>query len=126
MNNQTLVERDGWLYVLYQYPEYDKPEMVKVYWPLAIRAQQFKASYGDEYIGRELRDLREGKYEMSRNDSLFPPIVFRLPRGGQTHAEFTETEPIPEPKQRGKKLDVRWRYGKWEKHTARGWQATSS
>jgi hypothetical protein len=119
---ETLVERDGWLYVLYQYPVYEKPEMVNIYWPLKIRAQQFISNYGNEYIGRELRDLREGKYEMPRINTL-APITFRLPDGGKTVAEFTETKPIPEPKQRGKKLEVRWRYGKWEKNTARGWRA---
>jgi hypothetical protein len=51
---ETLVERDGWLYVLYQYPVYEKPEMVNIYWPLKIRAQQFISNYGNEYIGREL------------------------------------------------------------------------
>jgi|ERR1051325_1647107 hypothetical protein len=119
---ETLIERDGWLYVLYQYADYNKPEMVKIYWPLKIRSGDFISRYGAHHIGNQLRDIRDGRYELAYGNGS-EPITFRLPDGGQTRAEFTETEPIPEPKQRGKKFPVRWNGGRWQKCTARGWIA---
>ena len=83
---------------------YDKPIRVERWWPLP-------AATNCVYEGDYARYCGEGVYKIGYH-------TFRLPQGGQTKcAQITETS-ILAPRTR---LATRWRDGKWEKQTSRGW-----
>ena len=118
-DKETLYEKDGWLYVRCEIANWSKPERHIHYWPTGIRMLDFAMREGFEEankrIGMKLTYQGNGVYY----DEKF--TTYRLQDGSQTKPAWTETESIPEPKQRGKKLETTYRDGAWHKYTARGW-----
>lgn len=113
----TLQERDRWLYVVLVENEYDKPERRALWYPLKLWAPDFRRYYGEDKIGQPLEYAGSGGRYRDKDG-----LRYELVNGGATVPEFSETEPIPPPVQRGKKLPVRYQNGYWQKETARkGW-----
>ena len=115
----VLDERDGWIYAKETTTDYFEPRYIIHWWPTGIRWYQFKQWFADEdharaAIGRVLYPMSNTSYQDERG------WAYRLPQGGQTKPDYTETVPIPEPKQRGRKFPIEWKNGEWWKHTARG------
>lgn len=110
---KTLQERNNWLYLVTVDFMYDKPIQIKSFWPLGMKASDYKRTYGAERIGQKMyRGHNPGEY--FGEDSL----LYRLVNGGATVAEFNEQSEVPKPKT---KLECIWRYGRWEKKTSKGW-----
>lgn len=106
----TIVEVNGMLYVAMRDVLYDEPTEITNYYPLGIQ------SYGMEsYIGRHLT-LKDGLFrdEYGR--------LYALANGAGTKPTFTDRAPVPEPSQRGRKLECRWMSGRWHKNTRNGWR----
>jgi hypothetical protein len=112
----TLQERNRWLYVVYTDNDHDQPIRRSLWYPLKLWAPDFRRYYGEDKIGQPLTSMHDGWYRDADG------LRYQLPDGGKTTPEFSETEPIPPPVQRGKKLPVRYYQGVWQKQTARrGW-----
>jgi hypothetical protein len=116
----VLDERNGWLYAKETTTDYFEPRYIIHWWQTGMHWYQFKQRFADEEharaaIGGVLHPMSNTSYQDERG------WTYRLPNGGQTKPEFTETVPIPEPKQRGRKSPVRWHQGYWQKETTRGW-----
>lgn len=121
----TLYERDGLLYVRAEFADYGKPEKVIHYWPVrGTDGRQLRVDqYNRQYVGEELAwaQIGAGNYYV-KNRPAMSPVNVRLLNDGQTQAAWTETEPIPEPKQRGKKCETRYKDGRWQRYKQReGW-----
>lgn len=115
----VLDERNGWIYVKETYTDFFEPRYIISWWPTGIRWYQFMQWFGTTElaraaIGGQVHPMSNVSYQDERG------WTYRLPNGGQTKPEYTELEPIPEPKQRGRKFPVEWKNGAWYKHTARG------
>lgn len=107
----TIEARNGWLYVAMRDVLYDEPTEITNFYPLGAQA------YGmDSFIGRQLT-LRDGLFrdEYGR--------LYALEHGPSTKPALTERRAVPEPAQRGKKLETRWMHGRWHKLTRNGWVA---
>ena len=107
----TLRERDGHLYIVHTFPSWDTPALVRSWYSLNYRIRSWESFP----IGQKMHECGDGLY-MGEQDGQ----RYRLPDGGTTKPEFSESEPIPPPK-RAKR--VRYQYGRWEKYTQRaGWE----
>ena len=120
-DKETLFEKDGWLYVPCEVANWSKPERYIHYWPLKVRWLDFAHRFRSTEealaaIGSKMRSLGNGAYEGPLG------LVYCLKDGAQTKPEWTETEDVPKPQQRGHKLSMEWRNGAWYKQTKRGWQ----
>jgi hypothetical protein len=122
-DKDTLVERDGLLYVRSVYPMYDEPKRQILYYPVSngYGAQVRVDAYNREYLGQELSYNKVGCfYELDRG-SMNGAIIIRLMNGGATQATFNELEEIACPKVR-KGIETRFRNGRWEKCLkSQGW-----
>ncbi len=123
MDTYTLVERDGWLYVREDQIDYQAPVLTRLYYPTGGRLAHLARILGSEEdakakIGTRLTRQATISWQFFDNQA----IRYRLEHDGQTRPTWIEREPIPEPKQRGKKLPLRWHRGAWQKLTAKGWQ----
>lgn len=107
----TLEKRNGWLYAVLRAPMYNEPTMVINWYPLRIKPRDVSR----DAIGQKMDAQHDSASFIGREDGL----RYRLPQGGKTRPEFTETEPIPPPK---RCKQVRYMHGRWEKYTrATGW-----
>jgi hypothetical protein len=116
----TLDERNGWLYVKEVTNSFCEPVDIIHYWPTGMRYANFASWFASperahEALGKPVTPISNASYQDERG------WTYRLPSGGETKPDHTETMPIPEPKQRGKKFPLRWQKGRWEKETKRGW-----
>jgi len=106
--NGTIKERNNYLYITFRQSRFDKPVIDILWYPLNKRAWHL-----DHLIGREVHRVASGIYEDSSR------LRYYLPQGGDTKAEFIETEAVPRPKTR---VETRWQSGRWEKYLkSRGW-----
>lgn len=110
----TLQEHaDGKLYIVTSDYDSQEPIEIRSWWPLGMKASDYKRSYGADRIGQKMyRGSVPGKY--LGEDGL----IYNLENMGQTYSSYVERIPIPTPKT---KLEIKWRYGCWEKKTAKGW-----
>jgi hypothetical protein len=110
-----IASRDGKLYVLYSTTEDSTPTRVNLWWRvLETHRNPYNAnrpSAGDTATG-------SGGGSWSTHGSNGPSGGVSC-GDGRAQAEFVEREPIHPPKSGGKEL--RWKYGQWEKLTAKGW-----
>lgn len=106
---------DGYLYLVDAAISFDEPVLAVSWWPLGMKAGDFKRSYGPEPLGQEMHSLGGGLYQGRQDGRLY-----RLRNGGATIAAYVETRSIPRPRCRAQ---TRWRNGRWEKRLARGWAA---
>lgn len=116
-------------FVEYSMPSYSEPVLVTNYWPISLDRSRVSA----DDVGLELLTTQaDGIFRFKGTDALGRPLpeVWRmreksivLPNGGRTECipSMTKREPIPCPKQRGKKLPTKYEYGAWKKQTAKGW-----
>jgi hypothetical protein len=123
MDEHTLIERDGWLYVKVIEIDYQQPMKTSRCYPTGERLSSLAQAQGLMEAAR----ARIGTYltPQAGVSWLFSDehgIRYRLAEDGATKATWTEQEPIPEPMQRGKQLPLRWHRGAWQKLTSKGWQ----
>jgi|SRR5579871_4075261 len=124
MDTFTLAERDGWLYVCAVEIDDQQPVVTRLYYPTGGRLAHLAQLLGSQEaalakIGTPL--TRQATIPWQFYDSQ--ALRYRLEREGQTRPARIEQEPIPEPKQRGKKLPLRWHLGAWQKWSEKkGWQ----
>lgn len=119
----TLVERDGLLYVRSDMVHYDAPKVTSNFYPVSdgyggqVRASDFNR----EHIGKPVKYVSgHGFYRLERG-AMLGDIIIRLPQGGQTQATFQETEDVTCPKVR-RGIETRWRDGRWQKYLkTSGW-----
>jgi hypothetical protein len=107
---------DSMLYIVDEMPLFDEPKMIVSWWPLGMKAYQFKRDYGAEFIGQAMipdSNCGSGRYTGDRDN-----LVYQLVNGGETRATYSETVDIPVPKT---SKEVLWRNGRWEKRLAKGW-----
>lgn len=117
----TLVERQGWLFIAYVTTSWTEPKRITYYWPLNVCFTDFRHRFSTEQearrqIGQKMRSLGNGYFHDERG------ITYRLMDGGNTQPEYTEVEDVAAPKQRGRKLQLEWREGVWQKETVNGWK----
>ncbi|SRR5260221_9452440 len=115
----VLDERNGWIYAKETITDYFEPRHIISWWPTGIRYIDFARWFATPELARA-----------AIGEALFPTSntsyrdergwTYRLPNGGQTLPDYTETSSIPEPKQRGRKFPVEWKNGAWYKRTSRG------
>lgn len=115
----TLFEKGGWLYVRCIIRDWSKPEMTIHYWPTGARFMDLANRLGTDEaktrIGMKMSYKGQGVYWDEKFQS------YRLKDGAQTKPEWSENSSVPEPVQRGRKLPLRWRDGRWQKETSKGW-----
>lgn len=87
----------------------DEPIEVFRYWPLPSASGRVQGGERCYYPG-------DGFYLVVTHG--WGALNFRLPDGGSTKATRIEEVRVPRPKTR---LEVRWKSGRWEKLTKRGW-----
>lgn len=119
---ERLAERDGWLYIKDESTDWNNPIKYTRWYPLKVRFADFKHRFGSEEEARE--HLNVPVFYMG-SDGIYRDAVsmrYRLVDGGKTVPEIVDEEPIPEPKQRGKKLPIEYRRGSYWKDTAKGWR----
>lgn len=119
----TLVERDGYLFVLSENRDRYDPILDRWWYPTGIRA----TSYNREFVGASLEHDRGGVYQMvsdpegNRYDYFRRPHPVALEYLGKTTPTFVEKIDIPPPKVR-KGTKLRWNRGHWEKYLkTKGW-----
>ena len=113
----TLAYRNGHLCIRYQDTRSDIPEITVLYWPIL---RTIEAEYAEHY-GKTAHDENDGIYSVQAGSGPFSGwIRFRLTEGGQTKPIAQDAVPIPKPKVR-KGIEVRYRYGRWEKLLKTGW-----
>jgi hypothetical protein len=115
----VLDERNGLIYVKETTTDFFEPRYIIHWWPTSLRWYQFKQWFADETRAREAI----GKTVHSTSNISYIDErgwTYRLQSGGQTKPDYTERIPIPEPKQRGRKLPMEWKNGAWYKHTSHG------
>lgn len=115
----SLEEKDGYLYIKETMTDFFEPRTITNYWPTGMQWYQFMGFFADAEraraaVGGTVSPTSTCTYRDVRG------WIYRLPDGGKTKSAFTEVEPIPEPKQRGRKLPLEWKNGAWHKRTARG------
>ncbi len=109
----TLGYRDGWLCAVETQVRSTEPMQDTLYWPLlkAVRA------HWEEDLGKPLYRETSTCYSMKIGGYW---RAFHLSEGGQTHAVCVESQPVPKPAR--VRSELRWKWGKWEKHhTKHGW-----
>lgn len=116
-----LRERDGWLYITASHLDLKEPKEMTSWWPLQVRFADFAPRFASpeearKHLGQHMAYLGDGLYRDQKG------LRYRLVDGGQTKPQFTDITPVPEPRQRGRKLPVEWRNGCWYKCTSRGWK----
>lgn len=110
---------NGWLYVKQTDTDYFEPKRYTWWWPTGYRYIDFERNFSTpelahEALGKLLNPTSNCSYVDERG------WTYRLTDGGQTKPEHTAVEPIPEPKQRGRKCELAWQDGQWWKYTAKG------
>ncbi len=119
--SETLYEKGGWLYVKCIIANWSKPERYIHYWPIGVTMYDL----GQRVGSTEEAQSRIGMKMTSRGNGVFLDekfLGYRLREGGQTQPEWSETEAVPPPIQRGRKLVIAWREGRWFKETSKGWK----
>ena len=119
--HNTIVAKDGWLYLLMSDVMSSEPTLRKFYYPTGIREYDFHRNYGFP-LPLPVRHSQSagGYYYQDRN--MCKPLVFTLTHGGNTFSTTVEHESIPCPKVR-KGLETRYRDGHWQKLLKTGWVA---
>jgi len=115
MEHATLDHRDGWLCAREESLLDSEPVKLVQWWPLI---RDYRRNW-EEDLGQPLY-YHGGSHSYSLKIAGFYRD-FRLPQGGQTHSIAFERVPVEPPKR--VRLPLRWRYGRWEKETAKGWVA---
>lgn len=115
----TLDEREGWLYVKEVSISFCDPIEITHYWPTGIRYATFTSWFASpeqshEALGKPVQPLCNPATRFRDAQGW----TYKLPDGAEPDA--TETRAIPEPKQRGKKLPLKWHQGAWHKETSKG------
>ena len=119
-----LTERDGWLYIKNCYTDWGTPKQITLWWPIGIHTSDFRYRFPcprmtplslQEHLGQKMQTLGNGFFSDECG------MTYRLKDGGATQADLVETTDLAPPKQRGRKLPIRWYQGQWEKETTHGW-----
>jgi hypothetical protein len=118
MGIHTLAERNGWIYIKETTIDYFEPRTITSYWPVGLRLYQFAQWFGSEELAKEALNKQVSP---TSNTSFIDERnwTYRLVNGGQTLPDFTDIEPIPEPKH-NKNTRVIWQSGQWYKETSKG------
>jgi hypothetical protein len=112
----TIVERNGRLYVRTTISDWSKPELVICYWPVAERT-------GNQFNGKrpepgDLATWQRSGFWTTVEPAGFPSTGSVLDAcGGEKPCEFSEREPIPQPRAR----TTRYHEGRWQKLLKAGW-----
>lgn len=114
----VLDELDGRIVVRCEWVKYTEPTLVKQWWPLYPDALTLEGARERGLLGLEARHEPGGGAFSIWDPHWRRTMRLMLPQGGQTKAVKIEHVPISPPKTR---LPTRWREGKWEKETKRGW-----
>ena len=115
MNTNEIRVRDGKLYHVCVTTMSATPERAIMWWPLDATP--------DQYSFRTGKSVGEGQPCEHRGSGIVSSggQYWKIVGGGNAVAEIIETEDVPPPAQRGKKLSTRWESGRWQKLTAKGW-----
>ncbi len=126
----TLVDRNGWLYVVDESPRFNEPVVDFLFYPVGLRTVYFTA-HRLRALPITLRSVPSDVGYDYIEDSVTTgtmaftpdPIRVRLVDGGSTKAEYIETVTLPKP--RAVRGEIRWRNGQWEKFMKKaGWVYT--
>jgi len=120
---ETLQIRDRKLYVVNEDTEYDQPIKRRLWWPaVSFNLPTDWPAVDRCELGRAC-GLSNGRYVAyfyaPGAYSYYRKVEISLTDGGQTKAEFIESESIPCPKT---KVETRYQSGHWQKYLkTRGW-----
>lgn len=115
MDRDTLVDRDGWLYILSEVSSYHEPAIYKSWYATGIKTHGFVRDYGVERLGQQMT------YDKFRGDWFgADKMHYAMLQGRDTRPAFWESIPLPCPKVRTG-LETRYRDGHWEKLLKSGW-----
>jgi len=111
-----IVKHKGVWCIQESFPQYDKPEMIVLHWPIGL------ASPGGHVKSHEGAEVSRGgcSYEYTLRIAPYEYVRIYLKDQGKTESIDTITEPIPCPKVR-KGIETRYRNGVWEKELKSGW-----
>jgi hypothetical protein len=100
--------------------DHNKPEHIRHVWPIAsLQTRGMSYCRNDEAIGKPAT-IQDGRVSCYLGNGNY--VHGALPELGQTKALTVETSPVPRPKCR---VETRWRSGRWEKLTRKGWGSVS-
>lgn len=112
----TLKSRNSKLYVLYTSDEYSEPFRQYLWWRVL---ETRGTGYGERPEAGDIATSSGGGEWRTRNPSTHRSTGTVSTGTGSTQAETVERVSIPPPSTGGKEL--RWRNGRWEKLSAKGW-----
>ena len=99
---------DGYLYVVEHDRVSGEPILLRTWWPTGLSAHSITRSYGEEVIGCRVNRDQHGRYHLHGRNTFIT-----LEHGPATRGVLIERIPIPEPRQKGKKLPVQYQMGWW-------------
>lgn len=118
----SLVKIGNALYIRSVSRHYSEPIASVLYWPITLQLEVLEY-WPDHRYGKlgQLVRFNNSSSVYPHWRTLEPPYNEFKPVDANSNAEYYETIPVPEPKQRGKKCPTRYYAGHWQKETARGW-----
>ena len=115
MDRDTLVDRDGYLYILSEISSSHEAAIYKSWYATGINTRGYLRDYGADAIGQRMT------YDPRRGDWLGANgLHYAMLQGRDTRPAFWESVPLPCPKTR-KGIDTRYHDGHWEKRLMSGW-----
>lgn len=119
MGKEWLGEWDGQLCVVSEDTHSSEPILYRRYWPVGIRAYDFKRNYGEELMGHRVYPTGPSSHGIYGIEGS--RFQVQLINGGQTRPVHFVKEPIKPPKVKAG-AEVRYRDGRWQKYLkSRGW-----
>lgn len=130
MAKYFLAHKDGWLCVVMECLDYSEPFIERIYYPV----EQCREAQAAHLIGSPCKPhamggglytarVKGATVDVGASEPYQWPdydLNLRLKDDGRTMPVAVEKEPVPCPKVR-KGQETRYRYGVWQKYTAKGW-----
>lgn len=108
--SDTIEERNGELFVAMRDVLHDEPTEIVNLYPLGVHAYSLR-----HLVGRPVT-FKDGVFRDEHG------VMYPLRDGQNSKPTLTERTPVAEPKQRGRKLELKWIFGRWHKETKNGWR----
>lgn len=119
MGKEWLGEWDGQLCVVSEDTLSSAPVLIRKYWPVGIKAYDFKRNYGSDLMGRRVYPTGPSSHGIYGIEGV--RFQVQLINGGQTRPVHFVKEPIKPPKVKAG-IEVRYVEGRWQKYLkSRGW-----
>lgn len=119
MGKEWLGEWDGQLCVVSEDTLSSAPVLIRKYWPVGIKAYDFKRNYGSDLMGRRVYPTGPSSHGIYGIEGV--RFQVQLINGGQTIPVHFVKEPIKPPKVKAG-IEVRYVEGRWQKYLkSRGW-----